>query len=74
MVEYCNRFSGDFCLSVRLSVSCNPPMLNGKGRLRESTHLRYAGQKGIVEVLPSGVVVCSCCPSVFTWLLPQLHD
>ena len=27
--------------SVRLSVRRNPPLLNGKGRHRESTHSRY---------------------------------
>ena len=38
---------GDFCLSI-----CpNPPMLNGKGSLRESMHLRYTRQKGIVVML-----------------------
>ena len=42
---YCNRLAvfvrPSVRLSVRLSIHCNPPMLNGKGRLRDSTHSRY---------------------------------
>ena len=38
-------------LSVRPSVRRNPPVLNGKGRLRESTHSRYTWHKGIVVML-----------------------
>ena len=40
---------GDFCLSVHP----NPPVLKGKGRLRESMHLRYSytQHKGIVVML-----------------------
>ena len=41
---YCNRLA----IFVRSSVHRNPPMINGKGRLRESTHSRYARHKGIV--------------------------
>ena len=53
MVEYCNRFSGDFCLSVRPSVRQLQPSYAkwSEGRLRASTHLRYAGHKGIVVML-----------------------
>ena len=41
---------GDFCpSSVCLSVAINPPMLNGKGRHRASTHSRL-GIRSIKEV------------------------
>ena len=50
---------GDFCPSVCPSVRRNPPMLNSKGRLRESTHSRYnkvmlspAQWCGSVKLLP----------------------
>ena len=50
---------GDFCPFVRLY---------GKGRLRESTHLRIIGHQGRVVTLSPAIMVCSCgCHSVPCW-------
>ena len=38
-------------LSVCPSVRRNPPVLNGKGHLKENMHSRYTRQKGIVVML-----------------------
>ena len=61
---------GNFCLSIRR----NPPVLNGEGRLRESTHSRH---KGIVVMLSpaqwcSSVQLLPVC--IYIALPQQLHD
>ena len=63
--------------SVCPSIRPNPPVLNGKGRLRESTHSRH---KGIVVMLSpaqcSSVQLLPVCvymaPTSATWLIAIL--
>ena len=40
-IVWCLSIHLSVCSFVHLSVCPNPPVLNDKGRLRESTHSRY---------------------------------